>query len=267
MARVRRSRSKKKQKVTARLADVSEDTRVIVEIRDSRADTWSAPVESHVLSRFGASFYLKRACNVGQLARLRFPSSIAKDFFGRGGQPLALVCLIQQSNRVIVDGEPRFHVSAAFVGEQFPESYHVDPSRTYAVCGTDESGFFKIAESEKPFRPRRHPRFLLQLEISLIHINQTDKTVVRALGFTKNVSVSGLSVVSTLEAQIGDKIKVGSPDLDFYSVAVVRNRRSLIGLENLLHLEFLDFPFPARRVMSVVENQKEDTEYMEFTTS
>ncbi|MFN0140594.1 MAG: PilZ domain-containing protein [Pyrinomonadaceae bacterium] len=181
---------------------------------------------------------------------------MADEFFGRGGEPLSIVCLVQQSNPVIVDGRPRFHVSVAFVGETYPDSYNADPSQSYAVCGSHENGFFRITESEKPFKTRRHPRFRFELELTLVHIKKTDKSVVRAAGFTKNVSVSGLSIVSSLEAQIGDKIKVGSPDLDFYGLAVVRNRKSLIGVENLLHLEFLDFDFPTSRVSSVLAKQQ-----------
>ncbi len=133
---------------------------------------------------------------------------------------------------------PRFQISVAFVGEQFPDSYKADPSQSYAVCSSNEDGFFKIVESEKPFKTRRQPRFIVELEISLLHIKKTDKTIVKAHGFTKNVSVSGLSVISTLDAQIGDKVKVGSTDLDFYGIAVVRNRKSLVGVENLLISNF-----------------------------
>lgn len=257
MARARRSKSKKKEKGRASLPDVWGETRVILQVRDSPADTWAVEIETQTLSRFGASFNIKRECNVGQLVNIRFPSSIAGEFFGRGGDPLSIVSLVQQSNRVIMNGEPRFHISVVFVGEKFPDSYSADPLQSYAVCGSHENGFFKITESEKPFKTRRHPRFRLELEISLLHIKKTDQTIVRGLGFTKNVSVSGLSVISTIEAQIGDKIKIGSADLDFYGIAVVRNTRSLIGVENLLHLEFLDSAFPTSRVKSVLTNQPE----------
>lgn len=230
---------------------------MILQVRESHTDTWAVAIETNAFSRFGASFNLKRECNVGQLVNIRFPASIADEFFDRGGAPLSIVCLVQQSNRIIVNDEPRFHVSVVFVGEQFPESYKIDPTRSYAVCGSHENGFFKITESEKPFKSRRHPRFLVELEISLVHIKKTEQAVVRALGVTKNVSLSGLSVISTLEAQIGDKIKVGSPDLDFYGIAVVRNRKSLVGVENLLHLEFLDSDFPTSRVVSSLTNHEE----------
>lgn len=257
MARARRSRSKKKDKGHASLPDFREESRVILEVRSSPTDSWAVEIETQALSRFGASFDVERECNVGQLVNIRFPAAMADEFFDRGGDPLSIVCLVQQSNRVIVDGKSRFHISVAFVGETFPDSYNADPLQSYAVCGSHENGFFRITESEKPFKARRHPRFGFQLELTLVHIKKTDKTTVRAPGFTKNISVSGISVISTLEAQIGDKIKVGSLDLDFYGIAVVRNRRSLVGVENLLHLEFLDSAFPTSRVKSVLASQQE----------
>jgi hypothetical protein len=257
MARARRSRSKKKDKGRTSLPDVREESRVVLEVRYSPTDTWAVEIETQALSRFGAAFNIERECNVGQLVNIRFPSSMADEFFGRGGDPLSIVCLVQQGNRVIVDGQSRFHISVAFVGETFPDSYNADPLQSYAVCGSHENGFFRITESEQPFKTRRHPRFRFELELSLVHINKTDKTIVKATGFSKNISVSGLSVISTLEAQIGDKIKVGSIDLDFYGIAVVRNRKSLIGVKNLLHLEFLDSDFPTSRVSSFLTNQQE----------
>lgn len=255
MASARQPISEKEDSVGPRLPDVWDESPVILQLRNSPTDTWAVAIETVALSRFGASFNLERECNVGQLVNIRFPSPIAEELFGRGGAPLSIVCLVQQNNRVIVDDESRFHISVAFVGEQFPDSYRTDPTQSYAVCGSHENGFFKITESEKPFKTRRHPRFGFELELTLLHIKKTEKTIVKAFGFTRNVSVAGLSVVSTLDANIGDKIKVGFLDLDFYGIAVVRNRRSLFGVENLFHLEFPDSGFPTSRVSSFLANQ------------
>lgn len=257
MAGARQSISEKEDLAGSCLPDVWDESPLILQLRNSPTDTWAMIIETVALSRFGASFNLKRECNVGQLVNIRFPSPIAEELFGRGGAPLSIVCLVQQINRVIVNDESRFHISVAFVGEQFPDSYRADPTQSYAVCGSHENGFFKITESEKPFKKRRHPRFGFELELTLLHIKKTDKTIVKTFGFTRNVSVAGLSVVSALDAEIGDKIKVGSPDLDFYGIAVVRNRKSLIGVENLLHLEFLDSDFPTSRVSSILAKQQE----------
>ncbi|GEM_PF-5134429 len=82
MARTRRSKSKKKDKDHAGLPDIWEDERVILQVRECPTDNWAVAIETDALSRFGASFTLKRECNVGQLVNIRFHRRLQTMYLG-----------------------------------------------------------------------------------------------------------------------------------------------------------------------------------------
>ena len=65
---------------------------------------------------------------------------------------------------------------------------------------------------------------------------------------TRNISATGASVVTTLDGAIGDKVKFGSKQHDFYAIATVRNRDDSDENGTTLHLEFVDTHFPMEKI-------------------
>jgi hypothetical protein len=245
MARAKKSTRAKPKKD----AVVPKPSRTIVTVRESANGDWSEAVDLSIMSRFGAGFSLSRECPVGQLIHLHIPSSKELMALGYLDVTLSVVCLVQQCTEVTISGKPAFHIGVLFAGRTFPASYDANPHQCYRACGTDDEGFFKIKDVAAQFKSRRHPRFRIELEVSLLLISKMDRSIVKANGVTYDIGASGASVICTLDANPGDKIKFGCREIDFHGIAVVRNRRNRFGLEDHLHLEFLDAKLPIERVL------------------
>jgi hypothetical protein len=225
------------------------ESRTIVQVRESAFDTWTEATEVTAIGRFGTGFTLSRECKIGQLISLRIPLTAGFPVSDKFELPMSVVCLVQQCCEVTVEGRSLYHIGVVFVGKYFPASYDANPLQCYKVCGTDPEGFFKIKEAGEQFKSRRHPRYRIQLEVNLTLIQKSEKAVVRAKGTTRDIGASGVSVVTMLDAKVGDIVKFGCREIEFYSVSVVRNRRNVFGFEDLLHLEFLESKLPIERVM------------------
>lgn len=222
-------------------------------VHEDHFDSWTETVELYAISRFGAAFNVSRACGIGRLIELSIFASLNHAKTEIADHSVPVVCLVQQCNEYDREGKTAYHVGVVFVGRSFPESYNRNPTQCFRVVGTHKDGHFRIQETAAPHKPRRHPRFRKKFAVQLLLINKADRTIVRAAGVTNDVGALGISVVSTLDANIGDKIKVGCREIDFFGVAVVRNRRSMFGFERLLQMEFLDSKFPISRLLSVPE--------------
>lgn len=222
-------------------------------VHEDHFDSWTETVELYAISRFGAAFNVSRACGVGRLIELSIFASADPETPEVTEHTMPVVCLVQQCSEYDQEGKTAYHVGVVFVGRSFPESYNKNPTQCYRVAGTRSDGLFRIHETTAPHKPRRHPRFRIKFEVKLILINKADRTIVRASGVTNDVGALGISVISTLDANIGDKIKVGCREIDFFGVAIVRNRRSMFGFERLLQMEFVDTKFPISRLLSVPE--------------
>lgn len=227
----------------------TKDSISIVCVRENVFEEWIEVVELTAISRFGAGLSLRRECRVGRLISLSLADSNKLKKQENIDLDKSVVCLVQQCTEVTVGGKPAFHIGVVFVGNTFPSSYDSDPQQCYRICGNDSNGLFKITEVAGQFRARRHPRFQMELELNLLLINTVDRSIVRSTGITRDVSASGALVVCTLDANPGDKIKVGCREIDFHGIAVVKDRKSRFGYELQLHLEFGEERFPIERVL------------------
>lgn len=229
---------------------ISETTVLVYE---DHFDSWNETVELYAISQFGAAFNVSRACGIGRLVELTIFTTTEITALDSDEYPTPLVCLVQQCNEYEREGRPAYHVGVVFVGRSLPDSFNNNPKQCYRVVGTHKNGLFRIQETVAPHKTRRHPRFKLKFEVKLLLINKAERSIVPASGVTNDVGALGISVKSTLKANIGDKIKVACREIDFFGVAVVRNRRSLFGYEYLLQMEFLESKFPIGRLLSVPE--------------
>ncbi|MBP6002770.1 MAG: hypothetical protein KA746_04980 [Pyrinomonadaceae bacterium] len=240
--KVSKSRRKKPSALT-------KDSITIVSVRENAFNESVEVAELTAISRFGAGLQVGRECRVGRLISVGLPRS--KDLKSHPHLDLAksVVCLVQQCTEVTIDGKPAFHIGVVFVGNTFPPSYDADPTQCYRICGNGADGLFKITEVAGQFKARRHPRFQVELEVSLLLINAVDRSVIRSTGFTRDISSSGVMVVCALNANVGDKIKFGCREIDFHGFAVVKQRRGQFEYETYLHLEFVENKFPIERVL------------------
>jgi hypothetical protein len=130
-----------------------------------------------------------------------------------------------------------------------PESFKADPTQNYRITGMKSDGFWAVTESESQFTKRKKPRTWLSMPVTIALIQREEKSLAREETYTKNISASGVSVTTTLNASIGDKVKFACRLLDFYSIAIVRNRKRVDGDTSTLHLEFEDAQFPMDKLL------------------
>ena len=232
---------------------VPADLETIVRVKESAEETWKEITSVSTVSRNGAGFTLSRPVVVGRLVALLMPLEPSLRAYDKKEENYPVMGLIQYCNEGLVDDEKVYHVGVGFVGRTVPESYKADPRQSYHICGMDEEGLWKIAESAAQFKARKSPRFNVEMEVSLLLIKKGKKGEakrhdLREITVTRNMSATGASVFSRLEAEIGDKVKFGSKEHNFFTIAVVRNRDESPYTGTTLHLEFIDSQFPMEKI-------------------
>lgn len=77
---------------------------------------------------------------------------------------------------------------------------------------------------------------------------KSEKTSQKEECMTQNISTTGVSVLCSLPAVVGERVKVACEEFRFYSVAIVRNRKERKNQLPSLHLEFVDQRFPTEKM-------------------
>ena len=239
------------------------ELKTIVRVRETNDDAWKEVTVVRTVSRNGAGFSLKRPCTVGRLVMLVMPLDPALRAYDVDEEHYPVMGLVQYCNDGMIDGEPVFHIGVGFVGRNIPDSYKSDPTQNYHICGMNEDGLWKIAESKTKFKSRKFPRYSVAFDVSISLIQKGKKTDSKESTITRNISATGASVVCSLEAGIGDRVKFASKEHDFYSIAIVRNRDEVNDLPPTLHLEFVDTQFPMEKVYNVIADTAADNKVKE----
>jgi hypothetical protein len=81
-------------------------------------------------------------------------------------------------------------------------------------------------------------------------LQKAEQPIAREDTFTKNISGGGVSVACSLMAGVGDKVKFACKEIDFYAVALVRNRKVGANEGPTLHLQFIDTELPVEKVIA-----------------
>lgn len=225
-----------------------EDLQAVVKVNEPDGQSWKEVTNVASISRNGASFSLSRACKVGRLVMLVLPLAPELRAYDKQAANYPVIGLVQYCNEGQVDDQKVYHTGVAFIGKNLPDSYKASAGQSYHICGMNEIGLWQIAESKNQFKPRKHPRFSISLGVSLTLLGQERGKSVREDSYTLNVSATGASVVSSIEANPGDRIKIGCKEVDFYAIAHVRNRDAKDGKPSTLHLEFVDVEFPMDKI-------------------
>jgi len=225
----------------------------IVQVKEGSGGSWKEITEVTTVSRNGASFTVSKPCVVGRLLTLVLPLPANMRAYDQNEKLYPVLGLVQHCHESVVDGEKRYAVGVAFVGKKVPASYKADPMQNYRITGVSADGLWTIAERDGQFQVRRHPRFWTELEVTLIVLQRERTAPYKETATTQNIGLSGASVYSSLDADVGDKVKFVCNDYDFFAISVVRQRKESNDPVRpvTLHLEFVDAAFPVDNLPDV----------------
>lgn len=229
----------------------------IVQVKEGDGETWKGVVKVTTVSRNGAGFSLPRPVVVGRLITLVMPLDPDLRSYDKDREVYPVMGIVQHCNEATVDGETVFHTGVGFIGKQVPESFKADPAQNFRITGMTTEGLWKVAEVQNQFKKRRQPRYWIGLGATVSLLRKAENSGAKEETYTVNVAGRGVSVVCTLEASVGEKVKFACKALDFYAIAIVRNKKERKGEMPTLHLEFVDAEFPVDRVIprAPTENQ------------
>lgn len=227
----------------------------IVNFSEPETGSWKEIASVGTVSRNGIGFVSPRPCEAGRLVNLVLPMPEEFRAFDKSKELYAVHGLVQYCTASGGMEQPGYNVGVALIGKKAPDSYQNDPLQTYRINGMTKSGFWTITETDKAFRPRRFPRYLMSLEVGVSLLQQETRSVVKTTAMTRDIGIGGTAIISTLDAQVGDKVKFACEKLNFYALAIVRNREELNGDESLIRLEFVESEFPVDK-LHLVRNDR-----------
>jgi len=217
---------------------------ITVEALDINKKIWRELTHLESVSDSGAGFYLSRLFEIGQLLQLKMPVDNDLRRYDPDKELYCIWAIVRHCHRSLRSRFSVYHIGAAFIGREPPYSYRQNPLTVYTLGEVSENGFWKIKESAKQPTARRQRRYSIPIEIYITVCDADDNIIAQETTVTENISESGASVFSSLQLQIGEKVRVIKQSGSFSAEAIVRNRR--VGEDNLprLHLEFVNVRFP-----------------------
>jgi len=218
--------------------------RAEVKAKHDSAAAWKETADVVSVSHSGTGFYTSSECTPGQLISLMMPMPMNFRRYDYNKKLYKIWGLVQHCSAINANGKDTFHVGVAFVGRSAPPTYYQNPSTSYRVCGIGEEGFWEISPIQTLFQTRREPRFWKSIDVSVFELNQFDVSVRDERTSTENISENGASVISSLNVNVGDRVRIYCPKVDFSAYALVRNRQLSEDERPVLNLEFVDGLFP-----------------------
>ncbi len=226
------------------------DLKTIVQVKESDSETWKEVTNVTTVSRNGAGFSLPRPVGVGRLVTMVLPLDPELRAYDEDKELYPVLGLVQYCNKGLTDGETVYHVGVGFVGKSVPESFKADPTQSYRISGMKKDGLWEITEAESQFKNRKQPRYWISLPVTISLLQKAEQPVAREETYTQNIGAGGVSVPCSLTAGVGDKVKFACKEIDFYAVAVVRNRKVPKNESPTLHLQFIDTELPVDKVIA-----------------
>jgi hypothetical protein len=241
--------------VLKRKADLSAmSLHAVIKARDSEDSAWKEVADVASVSATGAGFYIQRECQVGTILSLMLPLSPHLRCYDHDKELYRVWGLVQHCQPLSGEEAVGYHVGVAFIGKNSPESYSENPSQGYKICGMNEDGLWKITEARSPFKARRHVRYWTNVDLYLALIDAQRDSMTGERTSTENVSKSGAAVFSSMDVNVGDRVKFICERFDFSGLAVVCNRQLGSDGRSRLHLQFVENMFPVEKLN--LENQK-----------
>ncbi len=220
----------------------------VVKVKESNDIFWKEVADIASVSASGAGFYLQRECRVGHLVSLMLPLPAHQRSYDHDKEFYRVWGLVQHCHEITGEEVSGYHVGVAFIGKNPPDSYLEDPCQSYRICGMNEDGLWQVLESSSPFKTRKDMRFWKSIDLYLALIDSRKAALLGERTVTENISQSGALVISTLDVNVGDRVKFISEAYDFSGLAVVCNRQIGEDLRVRLHLQFVENKFPIESI-------------------
>jgi len=226
------------------------ELQTIVQVKESHDESWKEVTKVLTVSKNGAGFSLNRPVVVGRLITLVMPLDTELRAYDKKKELYPVMAIVQYCNATTIEGETRYHIGVGFVGKKIPDSFKLDPTQSYRICGMKQDGLWSISEAEDQFKNRRQPRYWISVPVTVSLLQKAGNPGAKEETATKNISSNGISAVCSLETSVGEKVKIACKELNFYSIAVVRNRMTPKDGMMTLHLELVDSEFPVEAVVA-----------------
>lgn len=223
------------------------ELKAIVQFYTSPDEPWKEVTVITTVSRSGAGMTLSRACQPGSLVSLLLPMPRDLRLYDIEDELYQIIGLVQYCHAATAD-RFAYNIGVGFIGKDMPASYLADPMQSYRISGASEDGLWQIVEAKTAFKARAATRFNIAIPVTLSLTDKQKRTVKKEETATRNISSLGASVVCSLPAAIGDRVKFACEVLDFYAIAFVRNRKGDKNGNPILHLEFVDTHFPIQKI-------------------
>ena len=230
---------------------------VRIECKVNQTVSWQEITRLSDVSAFGAGFNIPRPIKRGRLIHMTIPMPRQLRCFDHAEAQYKIWGLVRHCVpfRKYPAAPESYAIGTAFIGKNPPVSFFEDPSKLYDVEKREGEGFWTIVEasarpneSSLPKEFRRHSRYAIPVNIMLESLDEDGNVESGEMTVTENISLSGASVFSTLNAGVGSFIRVTSDQYNASIVAIVRGKRN--GKDGLprLHIEFIDRYFPLQGI-------------------
>lgn len=226
---------------------------VRIECKVNQTVSWQEITRLNDVSAFGAGFSIPRPIKRGRLIQMTIPMPRQLRCYDHVEPQYRVWGLVRHCIpfRKFPTAPEMYAIGTAFIGKNPPVSFIDDPSRLYDVYKREGEGFWTVVdapdnpdESNLPKEHRRHSRYAIPVNIMLELLDAEGNVVGGEMTVTENISLSGASLFSTLNAEIGSFIRVTSDQYNASIVAVVRGKRGGKDGFPRLHIEFIDRYFP-----------------------
>ena len=223
---------------------------VRVHCRESADREWNEMSRLIDVTPFGARFRLKHPIEIGRLLLLTAAMPRQLRCFDHVEDQYRVWSLVR--NLKLLDPKTEkgalVEIGVAFVGKRPPQSYLRDPASRYTVTEPRTDGALWAVKEESDelgerADQRKETRHSIPIEVVVELIGEDGNILQSESTVTENINPSGAAVFTTLDADRGRFVRIGSKH-GTQLLAVVRRRS--IGAEGIarLHLEFVGGEWP-----------------------
>ena len=222
---------------------------------NANGEPWEEVADVISYTSTGVCFYIPRPCSVGNLLSLEldFPGYLrCYDFETDLYEVLGLVQISHMSTTVEIAA---YQVCVALIGKTPPASFTKNPLQNYRITGMNEYGLWTVMESESPFVQRKGLRFWAKIDLYLALIDARREPIGGEKTTTENISRNGAAVMTSLDLNVGDRVKFISEEYDFSGLAVVCDVHPVGKAGSRLNLEFVENEFPIEKLRRLKPKQ------------
>lgn len=223
------------------------------EVKIDQKVKWDEITRLTDVSSFGAGFTLSRPVKRGRLMLLTIPLPRRLRAYDHSEPQYKVWAIVRRCVKIDTPSlrGDLYAVGVAFVGQNPPSSFLSDPSLIYEITHREQDGLWSISivddnnvDDELPKDARKHSRYMIPMNVTIEVIDEEGNPGISEQTVTENLSYSGASVFSSLDAEIGSFIRVTSDQINISIISIVRGKR--LGEDGIprLHIEFIDHFFP-----------------------